>query len=331
MFKCERCNSTENSIIQKKEVISVRGEEKEINSNIRICVCGNELFDEVLEEGNLTRAYDEYRKNHDILSPLEIKKIRGKYGLPQRTLGRVLGWGEVTIHRYETGAIPDASHNKILKLLGNPEVMKNILVEARDSIPNSTFKRAMRKIELLLEENEENDFLDMFQKKLKYSIVDIESGYTQFDLQKFINTVLFFSGNMAALWKTKLNKLLFYSDFKYFKEYTISLTGGKYIKLDYGPVPKNYDGLLSILETLGLININPTQIGSYSGFIIQALADYDPDAFSKEELCVLEEVKDKLCRCTSGEISDISHKEKGWIETPFGQIISYKYASELIC
>ena len=41
------------------------------------------------------------------LQPEEIEKIRKQYGLSQKNFARLLGWGDITIHRYESGAIQD--------------------------------------------------------------------------------------------------------------------------------------------------------------------------------------------------------------------------------
>ena len=78
-LKCQ-CGEIESSVIVKKETIPVRGENIEIESNIRVCNnCGEELFDEELEEDNLSRAYEEYRKKKDILLLNNISKS-GKLG-----------------------------------------------------------------------------------------------------------------------------------------------------------------------------------------------------------------------------------------------------------
>jgi len=329
MFMCENCGKTENDIITKEEFIPVRGEKIQVNSKVRVCTCGNELFDDVLEEENLSRAYDLYRKKYNILSPSDIRKLRGKYGLPQRTLGKILGWGEITIHRYETGAIPDSSHNKMLRLLYDPKVMKDLLIEAQNSIPKTTFEKTLERIKLLEDEQADKKLFNIIQTKQMYSSIDIESGFKQFDLEKIANVVLYFCHNVSQLWVTKLNKLLFYSDFNFFKDFTISLTGLKYVKLDYGPVPDNYENLLWTLENSSFITINLASIGSYSGKLIKALSDYEPDVFSEQEMHILEVVKDKYAYLNTSSISDISHEEKGWIETPFHHIISYEYASVL--
>jgi len=250
--------------------------------------------------------------------------------LPQRTLGKILGWGEVTIHRYESGALPDTSHHKMLKLLDNPEVMKELLIESEHMIPKTTFRRAMERINMLLEEQEDEEFIDMLKGKFEHISVDIESGFRQFNFIKFINVVLYFAQNVSQLWKTKLNKLLFYTDFSCFKEFTVSLTGSKYVKMEYGPVPKDYEGLLWGLETMGFIKVNSTDAGNnHTGFLIQHLSDFDPDVFTEEELALLNQISQEYGSYSSIEISEVSHKESAWLKTPFSHIISYKHAMEL--
>ncbi|NIO19633.1 MAG: DUF4065 domain-containing protein, partial [Candidatus Aenigmarchaeota archaeon] len=46
---------------------------------------------------------------------------------------------------------------------------------------------------------------------------------------------------------TVLNKLLFYADFKHCKEYTVSISGSRYARLPYGPVPDNWAHYLAFL------------------------------------------------------------------------------------
>lgn len=70
---CHKCNDyREINIIQRKETYPVKGEKIEITSIVSLCKqCGEELFDEELDEENLERAYDLYRKKHGLLYPVE--------------------------------------------------------------------------------------------------------------------------------------------------------------------------------------------------------------------------------------------------------------------
>ena len=47
--------------------------------------------------------------------------------------------------------------------------------------------------------------------------------------------------------KTKLNKILFYADFLYYKKTGDSITGQEYMRLDQGPAPRR---LVPVVEAL---------------------------------------------------------------------------------
>ena len=46
-----------------------------------------------MRELALVDAYNVYRKEHKLLLPEEIKKIREQYGLSQRKFSKLLNWG----------------------------------------------------------------------------------------------------------------------------------------------------------------------------------------------------------------------------------------------
>ena len=71
------------------------------------------------------------------------------YGLTQRSLSILLGMGEITIHRYESGSIPDEAHNQLLIMMQNPWNMKQILMRRGDCIPVSQRKKVVAKLEKL--------------------------------------------------------------------------------------------------------------------------------------------------------------------------------------
>ncbi len=328
-LECEVCGKSESTIVTKKEIIPVRGENIEIESTIRICKCGNEIFDEDLEEKNLTKAYDKYRRRHNLLSPEDIKRIREKYGISQRTLGKILGWGEITVHRYENGSIPNPSHHKMLKFLEEPQIMKKLLEEAKDSIPQATYKRIIDNINSALCDKESAELIRIIESRFKHTDIDIMSGYKQFDFNKICNVILFFAHNINELWITKLNKLLNFTDALYFSKYTVSLTGMKYRKFEYGPVPEEYEVLLWLLQQAGYISKVRAINGPYKGVIIKALCDFDKDTFTQQEIAVLNDILLNFGESTSTYLSDLSHIEEGWINTPIYGYIPYSYTNNL--
>ena len=54
--------------------------------------------------------------------------------------------------------------------------------------------------------------------------------------------------------------------------------------------------------------------------------DMPEDVLSKEELAVLNRIYNKFASFGSVDISNYSHKEKGYKETQKGEVISYTYA-----
>lgn len=100
------------------EILKVRNEDIPVTSKIYYCPQGDHYFYDINdEEDKFQAAYNEYRKRKGLLQPEKIREIREQYGLSQRNFARLLGWGEITIHRYESGAIQDEVHNDVLSMI----------------------------------------------------------------------------------------------------------------------------------------------------------------------------------------------------------------------
>jgi putative zinc finger/helix-turn-helix YgiT family protein len=154
MYKCycDNCDTRVPSHIKKtEETLPIRGDSVTLPCMVRICdICGNECYDEEFETELLRNAFDIYRQRHNIIFPEEISKIRKMYGLSQRGLAALLGWGDVTIHRYESGSIADEAHNQLLQLLKYPENMLRILRSNGNRLPASARKKLHAKLEEIL-------------------------------------------------------------------------------------------------------------------------------------------------------------------------------------
>jgi hypothetical protein len=55
--------------------------------------------------------------------------------------------------------------------------------------------------------------------------------------------------------RTKINKLLFYLDFKYFKEQTVSVTGLRYAHLPHSPVPNDFEMYFLYMQHYGMLRV----------------------------------------------------------------------------
>ncbi len=151
---CDNCDDfVDYNIITKEETYNILGKEDvTIKSKIAVCdKCGNELFYEDLEKENQRKAFDIYRKNNNLLYPEEIIEIRERYKLTQKEMSHLLGWGEITYHRYENGSLPNSSHNNQLILIKNPNNVKMILESGNHKLEEEKVQELKERINKLKE------------------------------------------------------------------------------------------------------------------------------------------------------------------------------------
>ena len=331
---CPNCEEyTETTFGVENEVYNVRGEPTEIEAEVVTCQkCREKIFNEERDSRNLEKAYSQYRKKHNLLSQSEIRTIREKYGLSQRALSRLLGWGEITIHRYENGAIQDNVHDSLLRFIEDPENMQRLSEANRNKLPSYVVARLENKIASFLEEDKEQAFQVSFERYVSHQHVDSTSGFKEYDLEKLENMILYLVKRLDGVLKTKLNKLLWYCDFLNFKETSLSISGSQYLRLQYGPVPNNYDFITDMMRDEGLLDKMEVIFNARAGVVgeeFTALAEPQEDMFSEKELQVMNFVADTFRNYTSKRIMDKSHQETAYTKCEDGDIISYEYAKEL--
>ena len=327
MEYCDACGKeVEAKIITRQETFKVCGEDITIEAQILVCAdCGEELFCEELDSATLVNAYNEYRRKHKLLFPDEIKKIREKYGLSQRGFAKLLNWGDKTICRYENGSVQDKVHNSLLLFLREPENMRTYLTENEITLDEKQKVKLLDTVEKLEQDTEYRAgrrFFELFFSNIPCE----ENGFKGFDYEKLCAMVLFFAHKSPELLKTKLMKLLNYSDMIFYKENGISMSGLKYAHLPYGPVPENFDILLGKMTADHIAHIEVVYDNGYEKHQVIPECDIPKGILSEEELDVLERIYAKFKDFGSGDISNYSHKEKGYSSTKQGKNISYSYA-----
>ena len=324
---CPNCEKETNvNLVKEKETIEVRGEPIEVDAEFYVCGECGESFENTRDADSLELAYQEYRRRHHMLQPNEIREWRKEYGLTQKELSQILGWGGATLSRYENGALQDDAHEKVLRLAKEPHNLRKLLEETPDALSAEKKERLIK--ELTEAEEESCSFGRMFEERFGNYEADILSGYKKFDLNKFYNAILFFCRDGGQL-KTKLNKLIFYADFKHFKEYTVSLTGLRYVHLPFGPVPDGYDFFYAELVREGLLKLDEVFVGQYIGENYSANKEADFSCFTDSEIKILSEVKEVFNKYSATDIKDYSHKESAYSETRDGETIRYDYAVSL--
>lgn len=330
MDYCEVCGrEVETKIITRREIFNVCGEDIEVDAQVMVCAeCGEELFNEELDSATLINAYNEYRRRHKLLLPEEIRKIREQYGLSQRSFAKLLNWGDKTIRRYENGAVQDRAHNSLLLFLREPENMRTYLTENEVALDEKQVAKLLDTVDKLEEDTDfrvGRRYFDLFFSRIPCE----ENGFKGFDYEKLCAMVLFFAHKSAGLLKTKLMKLLNYSDMIFYKENGISISGLKYAHLPYGPVPDNFDMILGKMAADHIAHIEVSYDGAYEYHQVVPECDVPEGVLSDEEIEVLTRIYEKFKNFGSAEISNYSHKETGYKATKTGQIISYAYAMDI--
>ena len=330
IFECENCQSTrETQIVERKETIPVKGDKIEVRTSVRVCsVCDKDVYDRGLDNATLIKAYDLYRRNHNLLSPGEIVSLRETYGLSQRSLSGLLGWGEVTISRYELGSLPDEAHNQLLCFLQNPWNMRDLLLKQGYRLNDAARRKLTERLESLIEAQTSAKIVSMVA--VKHSTPSALTGFLPFSPNVLKEMIVYFCLQGGGVFKTKLNKLLWYADFEHFRRHTVSISGATYVHLQYGPVVTDYEIHLAGLFEEGILTQNEVFFENGNG-AEQLIACREPDLslLSPTAIEVLATISEKFAAMTSKMISDYSHQEDAYLKTKMSEPIPYLYAATL--
>lgn len=316
---CPECMAVrEYDVIEREETYPVRGEDVTVDAQVAVCrVCANDIGMAELDDPALQAAFGVYRARHDLLQPERIRAIRSKYGLGQKAFARLLGWGDVTLARYESGSLQSESHDSVLRLAEKPANVRTLLARNGDKL--STEQRAALEARLA-ELSPEHEALIAREDSAEWS-----GGVA---VRKLAEMALYFAA-MPKMWRTKLNKMLFYSDFLHMKHHGAPISGARYVHMQFGPVPADLMRVEAHLVDIADLDERPADEGDCSGTVFVALRPADSSVFSVSELETMEYVSRHFAKWSSGRISQYSHAEPGWLETSDRETIPYTYAASL--
>jgi len=322
---CEKITDIEHMKVM--EEIEVKGELVNVPAEFFKCLfCGEEFDDPKSKKDPLIEAYREYRRRYNLLQPEDIRALRKRYGLTQKELAKLLGFGDVTISRYENGSLQDDSHNELLQMIENPANMLTLVEKKGDLLSEDRKQKLIELLDISIEQTHKSLFGNFLETIAKYK-ANLMSGFQKLNPNKLFQAILFFCEN--GMLKTKLNKLLFYADFTNFNYHTVSITGARYLHYPHGPVPEKYQSYLVILQEEDIIAIEETPIIDYIGEVIFSLKKPDLTVFSELEKNTLIEVMRYFKDFNATDIRKFSHDEKGYLETQDREFISYAYADYL--
>ena len=264
-----------------------------------------------------------------LLTSDEIIAIRESYGLSQVDLARLLGWGEVTISRYETKAIQDESYDIMLRLIkDNPLQAMEFLKKNGAEFPELKRQEIKAKIiEKLDSYGKEYLARQAFQGEYADFEEPSESnGFTILNIDKIEAVISYIAEHVSNLFKVKLMKMLWYADALSYQKYGYAMTGLVYRHNEMGALPVGH------YELMNLENLNVQEEASFnydSMFHIYPTKGMDYSVLTSEDKKILDAIIKKFKDYMAKDIVDYMHQETAYCKTKPGDIIPFSMAKEI--
>lgn len=321
---CDKVHELEERMRIAKTII--KGEEVTYEENYYFCKNSDEDENEFatgkMENENLLRARNAYRKAHDLLTSDQIVAIREMYGLSQVDLAKLLGWGEATISRYESKAIQEEAYDNMLRLVRENSLVALELLQKNEKRfpPSKKVEIQQRIVENLYSSGRE--FLS--RQSLESEYVNYQepcdaNGNTLLNIDKLEAVISYYSRRVEKLFKVKLMKMLWYADALFYKKNDKTITGLVYCHDTMGALPVGHYQIVG-LENVHVREEDAFEITKYHFLVNEKI---DESVLSKEERTVLDEVIQKMGSFQSKEIVEYMHQETAYTQTKEKEIIPF--------
>ena len=300
-----------------------RGEEYTYIHTAWKCEDTGELFtDDESDTAGFVQVTNQYREKYGIPYTDEIVSIRSRYGVSAAKMSLILGLGVNQYRLYEQGEVPSVSNGRMIRSIMNPNVMLDMVDSSRNELSVTEYVKLSDRIRSVIFDSGKRSIIQHEVDRVFPSPRGAMNGYAPLSLGRLKNVLLYVLEHCSEVWCTKMNKLLFYVDFLSYRENGMAITGLTYRAFDYGPVPERWDVLYSEFPE---IRQDLRIIGDFEGSVLVSDSKADMTLFSDMEKNVMKTICEKFGRCTSREISQISHNERAWIDNHTNhEAISFK-------
>jgi len=318
-------------IHKKPEKLSFRKEGFEITYHYYLCEDTGERFtSDELDQINTVQVHNQYREKHGIPFPDEIKQIRAKYNLSARKMSHILGFGENSYRNYEAGEIPSVANGRLILAVKHAEDFKQQVEASAHLLGEKDISKLNKTINKLIAEERTTTLKKLLEQNFLYTQPNQYSGYKEPQFDKIAGMITLFSKHMKVF-KTKLNKLLFFADFLHYSLRGFSVTGLTYRAVPLGPVPAEYDKLyMKLADEQKICVVEVLMQGGDYAEVIKGSEVYE-EIFDDTEQEVLEAVITQFNSISSKEIVELSHKYRAWQENQENRnLINYQlYAFDI--
>lgn len=150
----------------------------------------------------------------------------------------------------------------------------------------------------------------------------------EFQSDKLLELMRYFAARADAegdktFGRTKLAKLLYYTDFNAYREWGEPVTGATYGHLTFGPCPNNLEFYENILVARGDAVHELTPIGDYEQMRLRCTRPFVSAFLRSHELRLADTTFEQLLGMSATQVSNLSHTEPGWVMTEIGETIPY--------
>ena len=134
---CELCGTPglKTELVRDPFIYGAGSNAVELSADVPVHTCARCAVSFTGEEAEIVR-HDVICRHHGVLTPAEIRQLRGGYGMSRAAFARLTGFGEATVARWERReVIQNTSSDRYLRLLMDPDVMRSLwrLIGVEDS------------------------------------------------------------------------------------------------------------------------------------------------------------------------------------------------------
>jgi putative zinc finger/helix-turn-helix YgiT family protein len=286
-MKCLSCDGVKFQEKRVRFAPTVKDEQVDVVVPAFVCqTCDQPLMDSTQMNRLRKAGADEYKTRHGLLTSEQIVEFRKSFGMTQSQFAEYLGFGEASIKRWETYFVQEKAQDDHIRLKCDETYASSNAIEVRS----------------------------------KHQQPDIFNGNVKFSLERFQAAALYLlPATKSPLF---LNKAMFYADFVHYKKHGRSLTGAKYIPLEYGPCPDQYQSLFERMKELNLIS----SVGRHN---IEPKVQPDMTQFDDKEIETLKTIYQLAEKDGGQTLFDKSHEEEAFLQTKSYEPISYDFAKKL--
>lgn len=217
----------------------------------------------------------------------------------------------------------ERSHNLIREGIASVLYSKfDLLAEDLREMFTSPQRDEVKELERILVSASAAERTPARQEAVQAAEQSVFNGQRTYSAEKLGAMMEYILSKGRTVYKTNLNKLLFYADLTAFYLRGTGMSGAVYLNRPYGPVA---DPAAEVLEDL--IQSGRVTIAERTKHFVTAGAPLE--VLEDEEIKVLDWILDTYGEMGAGEISEMSHAERAYKDTKANEPIAYAYAQFL--